>query len=74
MTSDIEDMAYRLLQLEERVEAYLQLHAEEISELKSAIRSLKQELLTLYESSSMANPRSSQGAWVIRREMGDQSP
>jgi hypothetical protein len=70
MTNDIQDIAYRLLQLEERVEAYIELHAEEISELQSTLRSLRQELFAL-KSSSAVEPPSSQGAWVISRDKGD---
>ena len=44
-----ETLAQRILHLEQQMESYARLHAEELSEMRKALQSLKDELLTLYQ-------------------------
>jgi len=44
-----ESLAQRILHLEQQLESYARLHAEELSEMRKVLQSLKDELLTHYQ-------------------------
>jgi hypothetical protein len=44
-----ETLAQRILHLEQQIESYARLHAEELAEMRKALQSLKDELLTYYQ-------------------------
>jgi uncharacterized protein YdcH (DUF465 family) len=44
-----ESLAQRILHLEQQLESYARLHAEELLEMRKVLQSLKDELLTLYQ-------------------------
>ncbi len=41
------DIAYRVLQLEQRLESYQRLHEEELEEIRRALMQLKEEVLVI---------------------------
>ncbi len=41
------DIAYRVLQLEQRLESYQRLHEEELEEIRRALMQLKEEVLAI---------------------------
>jgi hypothetical protein len=54
------DIAYRMLRLEQQLEAYERLHAEELAEMRRALAELKDQVLTLAaQSVSSQNQQSS---------------
>ncbi len=44
-----ETLAQRILHLEQQLESYARLHAEELAEMRKVLQSLKDELLTMYQ-------------------------
>lgn len=54
------DIAYRMLRLEQQLESYQRLHAEELAEIRRALDALKAQVLALdaasKETSSSAEP------------------
>lgn len=44
-----ETLAQRILHLEQQMESYARLHAEELLEMRKVLQSLKDELLALYQ-------------------------
>jgi hypothetical protein len=41
------DIAYRMLRLEQQLESYQRLHAEELAEIRRALEALKSQILAL---------------------------
>lgn len=41
------DIAYRMLRLEQQLESYQRLHAEELAEMRRVLQELKDQVLTL---------------------------
>ena len=50
-----ESLAQRILHLEQQVESYARLHAEELAEMRKTLQSLKDELLSLYQQQRTAS-------------------
>ncbi len=46
---EAELLAQRILHLEQQIESYARLHAEELAEMRKVLQSLKDELLVLYQ-------------------------
>jgi len=44
-----ETLAQRILHLEQQLESYARLHAEELSEMRKSLQALKDELLVYYQ-------------------------
>jgi hypothetical protein len=44
-----ETLAQRILHLEQQLESYARLHAEELAEMRKVLQGLKDELLSLYQ-------------------------
>ncbi|MBK9942502.1 MAG: hypothetical protein IPP13_12895 [Kouleothrix sp.] len=44
-----ETLAQRILHLEQQLESYARLHAEELAEMRKILQSLKDELLSVYQ-------------------------
>lgn len=49
MRADSEALAYRLLLLEQKIESYARLHAEELAEMRKMLQGLKEELFSVYK-------------------------
>jgi hypothetical protein len=47
--NDSEALAYRLLLLEQKLESYARLHAEELAEMRRALQALKEELFSRHQ-------------------------
>ncbi len=46
-TAPSSDIAYRMLRLEQQLESYQRLHAEELAEIRRALEDLKSQVLAL---------------------------
>ena len=46
---EAETLAQRILHLEQQLESYARLHAEELAEMRKVLQGLKDELLLLYQ-------------------------
>jgi hypothetical protein len=53
------DIAYRMLRLEQQLESYQRLHAEEIAEIRRALDALKAQVLAL-DATSKETPSSAE--------------
>lgn len=51
----LSDIAYRMLRLEQQLESYERLHAEELAEMRRALAELKDQVLALAQSVSSQN-------------------
>jgi phage shock protein A len=58
---DSEALAYRLLLLEQKLESYARLHAEELAEMRRALQGLKEELFSLHQRELPLAPSSNDG-------------
>ncbi len=50
------DIAYRMLRLEQQLESYQRLHAEELAEIRRALDALKAQVLALDAASKEVSP------------------
>jgi len=48
------DLAYRVLRLEQQLESYQKLHAEELDEIRKALAEIKAEILAIARSADRA--------------------
>ncbi len=51
-TIPVTEIAYRVLRLEQQIESYQQLHAEELEQIRRALAELKEQVLALAQKQS----------------------